>query len=651
MFHRRNLLIFGGFGLAASLLYAVRWAPATVAPTPKPPVAAPASAARGAPPAPQPAPVALEFHPSSGEALAYHFAMNSDSDVDVAYLLRTAGANSKSSSVSTGERQKVEVKTEGTLNLKFFEASPTEWNVAAKITDLTYTMAGQISPETGALGQPFSFTFKADGTLGDFHFTPGVSKKAQDASRQILSWFQVVLPKEPRSTWSAQETDATGTFLSRYSLVKVDGNDLTLSKKKTVYASMAASLTSDSGDTAANVLLSQISIHMPRSGAWIGDASLSEKLVLSTRGRDWGKVTSTGSVKRLPGGGMATWPDAYAAFEQQLQSTQYLSSQQYETDPTLSALWANYSVPQAIRRFAELLSSDRKLAESLMVNFLREDPSRSAQLVRELDASTKSDTGIDETTRLTLWRLNAKAGHKEAQKAQIEAAMSPASSRATRMNALGHLDFKNPEGFVVDDLLRLRRNTVRSPDPTERELGSMALLSLGALGDASHPNQAMNQRISQELLGYLASTKQPADTAAALQAIGNSGNPAVIKTVVPYLDSSYPEVRTGALEAFRRMNDPQATQILIQQFEQKTDQDTRRVALRSLSSMPATAEAMSWGRTALATPMDTDTQAQLAAWLGSQHTKYPENEVALRQLLKTTSSFEVKKGILKYIAP
>ncbi|HEY5962347.1 MAG TPA: HEAT repeat domain-containing protein, partial [Polyangiaceae bacterium] len=339
------------------------------------------------------------------------------------------------------------------------------------------------------------------------------------------------------------------------------------------------------------------------------------------------------------------------AFRAEVQSSAYQSVKYYETDPTLDALWANLNTSGAVARFAAMWSKERKLAEALMVNFLRQKPSRSAELVRLLDESTKRDNGIDENTRLTLWRLNAKAGHKEAQMAQMDAASSSSFSRKARMNALAHLDFENPEPLVVERALQLRRSTLNTTDRSERELGSMALLSLGGLGDASHANQAMNDSIAQKLVGYLGITKTPADTVTALQAIGNTGNSAALDAIKPYLNSQDESIRVNALEALRRMDSPQATGIAIASFEQNTDMVTRTAALRSLSSMPATPETMNWGRNVLSSAMADETRSQLAAWLGSQARTYPENAALLRELLRNTTSFEVKKSILKYIPP
>ncbi len=595
--------------------------------------------------------VALAFRPEDGQVVAYRYEMRSLSDVDVAYLLKSAGASAPTSSASAGERQRIEISAHGTLNFKFYATAAERWNVGAKATDLVYLMGEQPSAESGAMAQPFAFSFGSDGTIGDFAFAPGVSLKAQAALKQILSWFQVVVPKEARVTWSGRETDATGTFQAQYALLKVDESEVSVSKKKLSYLSLATALTSEAKDTLADIVSSKIDYQLSRSGKWFNSAKVAEKLSLGTKGRAWGKVDSSGSIQNLPEPGAVSWPATFDAFRAEMQASKYLAARFYETDPTLDALWSQLNMSSAVERFMAMWSKERRLAEALMVNFLRQKPSRSTELVRLLDESTKRDNGIDETTRLTLWRLNAKAGHKEAQKAQMDAALNPASSRKTRMNALAHLDFENPEPFVVEQALKLRRSSLNATDRSERELGSMALLSLGALGDPSHPNQAMNDTIARKLVGYLDTAKAPADTVTTLQAIGNSGNTATLDAVKPYLKSSDESIRVSAIDAVRRMDSPQAAGVAVQSFEQNMDTTTRAAALRSLSTMPASVETMAWGRTALSSSMAEENLAQLAAWLGSEAKSYPENAAALRQLLHTTTSFEVKKAILKYISP
>ncbi len=593
----------------------------------------------------------LTYHIQDGEVLTYQLAMHSHSDVDVTLLLKTSGASPNSSAASAGQRQKVEISSGGTLAFKFFAAPTGGWKVGARLSELKYLIGDQASPESRAMEQPFSFALKPDGTVGEFAFTPGVSPKAQAAMRQLLSWFQAVVSNEPRATWSTHEVDATGSFRARYQLIETTESEVIVSKSKTQYVSLAAGQAPQTKDTHAELVSSTIQFRLSRSGSWLNAVSMEEKLSLSAHGREWGTVDTTGSIKRLDGAVTAMWPTSFEAFEERVQSTAYLSSKSYETDPKLDGVWSELSTSEAVARFSGMLPGKRKLAEKLMINYLRQKPTRSGELVRLLDASTKRDTGVDETTRLTLWRLNATAGHKEAQKAQLDAALDRSFSRTTRMNALAHLEFTNPEPFVVDQLLELRRSTVNAASPTERELGSMALLSLGALGDASHPNLSMSARIERELEDYLASAKEPSDVTMALQAIGNSGNPAAIDAVTPYFDDNDRSVRVNALESFRRMNHPQAASVVMQHFEQNTNRETRAAALRSLSGMAATPQTMAWGRAALTSTMETENLAQLAAWLGSQSESFPENSVALRQLLHTDPPFEVKKSILKFISP
>jgi hypothetical protein len=179
----------------------------------------------------------------------------------------------------------------------------------------------------------------------------------------------------------------------------------------------------------------------------------------------------------------------------------------------------------------------------------------------------------------------------------------------------------------------------------------LALLSLGALGDADHPNKATSERIVRELTSQLAASNEPSQTIVALQAIGNSGNAAAIDAVYPYLHASDDAVRVNALESLRRMNDPRASTLLMQSFEEDTSTAMRSAALRSLANMPANDQTMSWGRSALATGLSTPNLAQMAGWLGSQAEHFPENEKALRLLLAENPPFEVKKSILKYVAP
>jgi hypothetical protein len=596
-------------------------------------------------------PVALAFALEQGDVLAYRFDVRSRSDLDVGQLLRAAGVGAQSPSGS-GQRQKLDVVSGGTLNLKVFDADAAHWNVAARLSELSYSIGDQSSPEIGGMRQPFSFRLARSGAIDELRFMPGVSPKARDAVRQVLSWFQVVLPKQPQSSWSAEESDATGTFAAAYTIDAVNAGVARLSKRKVVYTSITNSLTPKAGDTQVEVLESKIGYELPARGAWITKGSMLEKLALSARRKRFGTVESLGTLRRLETPPAVVFPATFAEYTAAVSSATYLAQKQYETNPTLDALWGHLSTREALSAFLEMFAKDQNAAEALMINYLRQHPARSAELVQLLDAATKGRVELDQTARLTLWRLNATAGHKEAQRAQLDAALSRGSSRTTRMNALAHLEFANPEQFVVDDLLGLRRSALKSSDPAERELADMALLSLGALGATSQPNPAMTESINQSLTSYLTKSERPADAITALQALGNAGNPQAIDAITPYLSSPDRGVQLNALAAFRRMDDPRAFEILRQQFEAASDPLVRHAALAALAAMPANTQSMTWAASVAGAPsLDVGSQALLAQWLGSKLSSHPANEAVLRRMLAQSTAFEVRKTILKYISP
>jgi hypothetical protein len=261
---------------------------------------------------------------------------------------------------------------------------------------------------------------------------------------------------------------------------------------------------------------------------------------------------------------------------------------------------------------------------------------------------------FDKKTQLVLWRLIVESGTPEAQKAVMDAALNPSYGRTTHIRALVNcIDFTNPQGFMVDDLLKLHRNPALNGEAESGAIyANMSLLAVGSLGYRDKLNNETIEKVAGELTDNLKNAeKNISETALTLSAIGNTGNNNLIPVVKPYLDDNDEMVRKAAAESLRRMDDPEAQKLLISRYEKDASQKVREEALKSLNETPLTKESDAWARESVLNAQTPNETVLIIEILGKTLKTYPQNDAALRKLLDKNPPIPVKQTIFKFIAP
>ncbi len=597
----------------------------------------------------------LRFSPENGETLAYRFEIHTDAKVDFGFLYAQLDMNTSTSRPPV-ESKKSHILSEasGVLCLKFHDQRAGVWNVAAFVEDLSYRLNDTTPAYAETIGLPFAFTMNAKGYLKDFRFVEGISDEAKGFIRQLLSMMQTGLPPGAEAEWRTREKDANGTYIAEYTIEDASDAQVRLMKRKREYIALQTGKIMPG--SRIRVGQSENRISVPHSGAWLLSFEGRESSSSVLEGTLWGESRGRFSAHRVSKDLSGRFPDRFEQFLADMNSQKYKKNKYYATNEQLNRLGQNLDMEDALAKFMELKNSTmnnaRNYAEAFLVNYLRKNPRAAFDLVELLDSDPRRER-YDQRTQLILWRLLVEAGHTEAQEAVIDAATDPEYSSLTHIRAVAYIhDFENPAPFLAQKLWELRRSL--PPDSAhrdEQELRVMSAYAIGSLGHKDKLNDETKTDIGRQLTENLNSSADPDEQAVLLSAIGNYGGSEVLDDIAPYFSSTDDRVRASAYDALRRMDDPQAVELLARSVKEETSLQVRKDAYAAFAAMPPTARGVEWARNEVFAVESSAEQGALVKVLGENLKQYPENEQTLRNLLETDPDNRVKKDIYKYIVP
>ena len=676
-------------GAAAVMLLWRPWiAPpiAPVAPLPVPP-------AQAKPAVPPPAPTApaalrLRFHPQLEQPLVYQFEMQASSEADYNFLISAIGKQALNSRQTPQEAQpaqwqRIELSTHGELALKYYRhpLKTDVWQVAGFLMELDYKINGKIPAYMDSLRYPFVFLMDERGQFSRFDFALGMQEESRQFIQSLLNSLQIVLSEQASPAWRSDESDTLGDYTGEYRILS-GGTSLSVEKHKTAYRhsrflGMFQQQIFPGLENRIDQSRYQASLLLQDSGAlsvakdWLQSLSGEEAVTFLANGHAHGKTSNQFKLERIQKDVHDLFPATFADVLAGLRGQQYLNSKYYATDERLNQMGEGLDLNGALDKYLELMKqlaqpNAGRLPERFLVNYLRAHPQASFELVDALDRDTQRQR-FDEKTQLILWRLLTEAGHIEAQQAVTQVLSDPRFQPITRYRALLYVsDFENPQTATAEALWHFYQETTAAqqaqnllnleidPDLAQQSAGwrNMSLLAYGALGNTNKENADTRAAVTTQLQTYLHDTQNTADAqSVALQAIGNTANPALLKDVVPYLSATDEAVRISGYQALRQMPSADAALALTRQYASEASPKVRVKALETLADMPTTGQALNWARQNLPRVEEARGQAVLVNLLGSTLQTYPENAAALRQLLEKSQDNQVKMRIYRYLTP
>ncbi|MCP4351801.1 MAG: HEAT repeat domain-containing protein [Desulfobacterales bacterium] len=606
----------------------------------------------------KPDPVRLRFGPKHGQTIAFRFESKTDAEIDFGFITPAISGAEAGKVPEKGARTPVSMNASGELYLKYFDLEPGRWQVAALISNLDYKINSQMPLYESAIEYPFTLKMISTGFLSDFEFVKGIPAEAGQFVQQILFTMQTAFPKEPKTEWGTKETDMTGRYRTAYALKRTEPETAGISKQKTEYLELKAAKSAINDSVSASEISiekSETDITVPKKGPWIISLAQQESTVTHSGNYNWAETGGSFSARRIEKDVSKKFPKTFDAFLADMKSGKYIKSKYYATDANFNQLGANISMDDALAVYDKLKNSGQsnagRYAEKFVVNYLRQHPGASSELIKVMNSDPKREQ-LDQSTQLIMWRLITEAGHTEAQKAFADAAINPEYSDLTQWRAIAYSDgFENPEPLLAETMWDFYNGIETPKDRRERDMKTSSLYSLGSMGSDEKVNPETKQKVSRLLSDHLKNTPSPGEQIVTLAAVGNYGGEDMIDDIEPLFGSQNEKVRAAAFNALRRMDAPEAVQTLAKHYEKETSPEVRVTAAATLSRMPPTAEGVNL---ACKTVLKTDAPGEqefLARVVGKNLEDYPENESTLRELLKKNPDNKVKQEIYKYVVP
>jgi hypothetical protein len=610
----------------------------------------------------------------------FRFDLETRLEIDLQWLARSRGTAAvaltntggapASAPGAVGAWTVTRAQAHGEVQLRFFHEKPGWYTGVGILRDVDYRLNGRPADLRDATEHPFMFRMSELGYVSALRFVRGVADHAAGLERALLAAMQVGLPREAKRAWKTYEVDGLGRYRAEYSLgpapggatelltkrpveyvaVKLDGLDIETAPRRGPGAAPAHGV----AGTQVELQGCATRVTLPRTSDlpldWDGQGSQR----LRHGAREWARSSSRFSARRVEAAASERLPTTVAAAEAQLASLELLRSTYYRPDPALAGAPTYASLSEAVAAFRALWRSKdmaaRLRAEALLVDYLRRNRGAAAELVALLDGSTKES--LDPSTQLVLWRLIAKAGHAEAQRAVLDALTDPSRSVLTRSRALAYSqDFETPEPFLIEGLWRASEALGGGGAGGDRSLRSMALLALGALGSKENQDPGAGGDVGRRLAAGLAAATTTADQINFLDAIGNLGRVELLDAVTPFLASPDVNVRVHAVTALRRMPGTAPEELLLRHYASETAPEVRAAVVGVLAGRETTPPALAWAAGELLRADDRRLQLALVQLVGGALPRYPAGEAALRQLLARDVAVEVKQAIYRYVAP
>lgn len=470
--------------------------------------------------------------------------------------------------VSTGAAAP-QVALGGVLHWRVLESHGAGWLVAAALDAVTVDgvtvdeVTNNSRPEAPAseprvaLAEPFLIDLGRDCRFKRLAFPPTSPARVRSQLDALMRSMEMVLPVAPVRRWSARQDDAMGSYQGHYDLQKVPkgaeaaagaGAGTVITRRRVRYlASHLPETGLGLGHPSVQIVSSEAQATLDDRGGWLSELSSHDHLEVSLGPRLLASVIGTidlhmidsPPLARLAGLNLGTF-----IFRSGVQAEE-ASPQPKVPDQVLATL----DLKGALVDFQRRLNAGRgglHDSVSTLAGYLVLKPTAIALLMDELRNGT-----IDPKLRSAIFLALEHTGTPQAEHALAEGLVDRGLSGVDRMRAAAALaDVPHPSQRAVDALLAQVRTA--GGDVETEDVSRSALLALGTLDHNSATSQPeLAAKVRKELDGRLRSQTSPGEILAELDAVGNSGDEALMPAVERYTDDPSPEVRAHAAGAYR----------------------------------------------------------------------------------------------------
>lgn len=512
---------------------------------------------------------------------------------------------------AANSRRPLDVTASGTLEVVVLDRRQDEMLVSFRLPDATITTLGAATAETRdhtdglqqALRQGFDVRMDVAGRPRALRCPAEWTAPQRTFARALLSTFRCEL--QNAAEWTSHFADAMGEHTFAYRAAPADSG-LTVRRERTGFAPRHQEPERNpevrtngvaTGHFASGVgWLTTAEVDDAVAWNWLGGALRLEAWQRGTL--RWHRSDTVPVVPAWDGGFVdadGAPPAAPAA-----------------GDP-LRTFWRDRlrgrDVPALLRELAALLaqslepSQERHELVQLLAELVRQEPARAAELAAGVQAARLcGQLAADVLAALGM------AGHASAQAALgavFENGLVEAGLRQAALDSMFQIE--QPSAALVDVLQR----TLRGKERLDAFAGS-AMLVLGALAN-KNARAADGQGVVVDLLALEAQARQQGLEPVWFEALGNTGDPAVLPLATSMLAQPDPVARALGLTALRRVALPAADELVRSAARDDAAAEVRRQATEQIAAADAP-----WTTAALVerTRLDADVEVRRSAYVG-----------------------------------
>ncbi|NQY87456.1 MAG: hypothetical protein HRT51_06820 [Colwellia sp.] len=504
--------------------------------------------------------------------------------------------------------------------------------------------------------KPFAFYHHNNGALTLDENNIYDDNNSKSMILQVLSYLQLVGLNASLAQWQTKETDLIGNYTAQYSATN-SKDTISVKKHKLNYVHvnpLPALFNGNVNDIQANIVNHHSTFTLNKSSQWPDKIEVTEQIKMESGKRIISDLPIIFSAFISTFDMDITFPHSLIELNELLAKSDAEINDYYGVNNRLSALTVDKTPNEILSYYLEVYKDSPSQASNILINYLRKNPQWSNDFVDSLYANRKQLTDREE---VRLWALLAKVGHKEAQTAYIYALTNPDFEQIIQYRAIAHIRFfEQPSAEFIDNLWQVQANLYQAVSGNvqgNKTLASATLFAIGTLTTSKQIDENIKQNILSTLEEKLQNENDDSKTSALIIAAGNTHNIALLDSITPYLEADNDQLKAKAFIALARMPSEQALDSFTQAYEKlkPASQQLQFIALDNLNKMSMTNESIKWvADKALQKNNYTETTGLIRV-LGNNISTFPMAETALRELLNSQPSIEIKSEIYRYISP
>lgn len=485
------------------------------------------------------------------------------------------------------------------------------WRLRAALSGVSHGQALTLPEERvdGPLTDPFFVDVDASCRFVGFGFARGWDPRRRQLVQSMLLTHEFVLPPATTRRWSAPQSDALGPFTASYAVARgARDPSLRITRRKAAYDAQAGA---DAVGLSIALVGSEATASFDRDRPhWLTASSGHERVQIRVQGeveadllqrfrltRDDARFVAVRAMTASD----ADFGDAFAL--------------PVERDRPVDPKVAQMSYEAALEAFlAEFGGAGEPsyAAARTLAAWLKAHPEGAARLV----AAVRADA-LDDAVRPALFLALELSGTEAARDALSDVLVDPRLRAVDRARAASALsDIGEPSRGTADLLLAQARGD------GDAMVADVSLLGLGSMARRSGDDE-LRGHVRSALAAELASAGGDERARVVLDAMGNSGDPALADVLGSHMHAESAATRQHAAEALGRLDPAAAGPRLLDRLREETDPAVGAAIVRAMRGSP-TPDAIELMSDRLAASTSLAERSAIVAWLGSASRTRPE---------------------------